>query len=101
MSTAEERVTHVQAAMAATEGASSEVQAAAIEAVVPPPSGQSVNDLWMLLVRGLLLLLLISVCGVIFLLVDGKDPDLVVTVFTALLTGMLGLFAPSPSTIGK
>ena len=72
-----------------------------MRAVVPPPSGAEVGKLWMALVIGLLVLLAISLGGVIYLLADGDEEtssDVALTAFTALLTGLVGLFAPSPAT---
>jgi hypothetical protein len=75
-----------------------EAQAAVIQASIPSPTGEAVNRLWMTLVRGLLLALLIALGGLLYLLIDDKTADVAVTVFTSLLTGLLGLFAPSPTS---
>jgi hypothetical protein len=74
------------------------VQRAVIQAVIPPPTEAAINQLWMTLIRGLLIALLIALGGLLYLLIDGKTADVAVTVFTSLLTGMLGLFAPSPTS---
>jgi hypothetical protein len=37
-----------------------------------------------------------SLVGLVLLLAMGKSPDLVLTAFTASLTGLLGLFVKSP-----
>jgi len=54
----------------------------------------------MRLVTGLLVLLAIALGGLIYLPIDGKEPDLALTAFSALLTGLIGLFAPSPARAG-
>lgn len=55
------------------------------------------NRLWTIIVIGLLSLLATALVGLIVLLAIGKSVDLVVTAFTALLTGTVGLFVPSPT----
>ena len=55
------------------------------------------NRLWTFVVLGLLALLGMSLIGLIVLLAIGKSVDVVVTAFTALLTGTIGLFVPSPA----
>jgi hypothetical protein len=72
----------------------------AIEAAMNPPDAQTTNDLWRYLIVGLLFLTLVALGGVLYLLADGdKDtsPDIALTAFTALLTGLLGLFVKSPA----
>ena len=101
MSTAEQRLANVQQVAQATSGMDPAVQAAAIAAVVPPPIGEGINQIWQMLVGGLLLILLIALLGVLYLLIDDKDADLAVTLFTTVLAGLLGLFAPSPTAAGK
>jgi hypothetical protein len=75
-----------------------DAQAAIIQAAIPTPTGEAINRLWMTLVQGLLLALLVALGGLLYLLIDDKSADVAVTVFTALLTGLLGLFAPSPTS---
>jgi hypothetical protein len=41
-------------------------------------------------------LLLVALGGLIYLLSEDKTTDLLLTAFTALLTGFIGLFSPSP-----
>lgn len=55
------------------------------------------NRLWTFVVLGLLALLGTSLVGLIVLIAIGKPVDVVVTAFTALLTGTIGLFVPSPA----
>jgi hypothetical protein len=67
------------------------------EQVIPPPT--DVTGLWWALVIGLLALLLITLFGLLWTILDGDNKtsaDKVLIVFTPLLTGLLGLFAPSP-----
>jgi len=69
-------------------------------AAITPPSQDTANDLWRILVIGLLVLILVSLGGVLYLLADNKDktsPDLALTAFTALLTGLFGSFVKSPT----
>ena len=71
-----------------------------MEALVPPPGQATANSLWTILVIGLLVLLAISLGGLLYMVGDGKEstsPDLIVTAFTALLTGLLGFFIKSPT----
>jgi hypothetical protein len=82
--------------------ASDEVKRDAINALIaPPPAGSGANDfIWKGLVTGLLVLLVIALGGVLWLLGDGDKnttPDLALTAFTALLTGLLGLFVKAPA----
>jgi hypothetical protein len=56
--------------------------------------------LWRILVSALALILLMSLGGIIVTVADGNDqtrPDAIVTVFLFALTGLLGLFANSPT----
>ena len=92
----------VQSVLQSTANETPEVKQAAIAAVSPPSQGTA-NVLWRCLVVGLLILILIALGGVIYLLADGdKDssPDLALTAFTALLSGLLGLFVTSPNDAG-
>lgn len=75
------------------------VQRAALAALggVGRPGAATTDDLWRYLVIGLLVLLLIALVGLITLLAFGKTVDVVLTAFTALLTGTVGLFVPSPA----
>jgi hypothetical protein len=89
----------VNEALAATAGQPAEVQAAAVRAAIPPPRGGDVNWLWKVLVSGLVVVLIISLMGVMWAVLDAKDgtsPDTIVTLFTAVLTGLIGLFVKSP-----
>jgi hypothetical protein len=94
----EERLARVREVATAVSDLEPAVQQAAIQAVIPPPTGEAVNKLWMTLVQGLLLLLVIALLGLLYLLIDDKSSDVALTVFTSLLTGLIGLFAPSPTS---
>ena len=63
---------------------------------VGQPSGAEVNRLWTILVAGLVAVTLIALIGVIYAVGAGKSPDVLVTVFTSALTGLIGLFVRSP-----
>jgi hypothetical protein len=56
--------------------------------------------IWRILVGALALILLMSLGGIIVTVADGNAhtrPDSIVTVFLFALTGLLGLFAKSPT----
>lgn len=68
--------------------------------MIPDPTPDATDDVWRYLVLGLLGLLLVALVGVIYLLADGdptSSPDVALTAFTALLTGLLGLFVTPPN----
>jgi len=73
-----------------------------LEAAFPSPSQSVVDRLYLyVLVPGLLVLAGLALLGMFFLTVDGNDktaPDLLLTAFTATMTGLLGLFAKSPGS---
>jgi flagellar basal body-associated protein FliL len=74
--------------------------AAAAAAAVPPPTGSTVGALWIILVVGLVLALLGALGGVFWAVTDGKSttsPDVALTVFSSVLTGLIGLFVTSPT----
>jgi hypothetical protein len=75
-------------------------QVLAVQAVVPPPDSGTTKTLWIILVSGLIGLLVIALGGLIYLLADSKSPDVALTAFTAVLTGLVGLFSPSPVKSG-
>jgi outer membrane lipoprotein SlyB len=60
------------------------------------PDQKTSNTLWIILVGVLGGALLLGIAGFIFLLGDGKDTAALLTAFTAILTGLLGLFTKSP-----
>jgi len=73
-----------------------EAQVEAVEAFLAEPSQDATDSVWKMLVGGLLVLLGICVLGIIGLILDDKDSQSILTAFSALLTGLLGLFIPSP-----
>jgi hypothetical protein len=75
-------------------------QSEAIKAVVQPPDVATTNWLWKIFVPGLLGLAAIALIGLIVLPIVDKTSDAVVTAFSSVLTGLFGLFAPSPAAGG-
>lgn len=95
----------IQAAVQAVEGQATEVKAAvgaaAATAAIPPPTPAEAGGLWRLLVGGLVIILIGALVGIILTVTDGKNstsPDVIVTVFASVLTGLIGLFVKSPSS---
>jgi hypothetical protein len=93
---------NVEAALAATEGEPTEVQAAAVTgaASVPAPDAVSAGWLWRVLVLGLVGILGLSLLGIVWTVVDGNNgtsPDVIVTIFSSTLAGLIGLFVKAPS----
>ena len=76
---------------------SAQVEAMAAIAAIPSPDAATTNRLWRDIVIGLLVLLGVSLIGLITMIGLNRMPDMLVTAFTAILTGTLGLFAPSPT----
>lgn len=75
------------------------VGAAAVTAAIPSPVGPEVNTLWKTLVSGLVAILALSLGGIIYTVADANEltsPDVLVTVFSSVLTGLIGLFVRSP-----
>jgi hypothetical protein len=98
--TAAGRAEAVKGLLAAASNESDVVKEAALKAVIPPPQETDVSFLWRALVLGLLGLTLVSVVGVLGAVLDGNgntDAKTALLVFTPLVTGLLGLFAPSPT----
>ena len=93
----------VKTVLQKTQGQAPEVKRDAVAAVagpaIPPPKEKDVIGLWWALIVGLLILLVITVVVLAVAILDGDNKtsaDKVLIVFTPLLTGLLGLFAPSP-----
>ena len=73
----------------------------AVRAAMYDPSQPTVDWLWRVLIIGLVGALGVALIGVAWAVLDGNEgtsPDVMVTVFTALLTGLIGLFAKSPAS---
>lgn len=71
-------------------------EAEALQYLMTGPTQGAADKLWMVLVAGLVGLLVVTVLGLIYVIVEDKSTDVIVTVFTGLLTGLLGLFVKSP-----
>ena len=90
----------VQSVLTETQGESEAIRAKALDALIKGPSQKAADALWKYLVLGLLLLVAVALVGILWTVIDGEDdtsPDVAVTAFTALLTGLLGLFIKSPT----
>jgi hypothetical protein len=73
-----------------------DAQSEAIRATIGEPDSSTTNLLWTILIPGLVALTGLALIGLIVLSALGKSADQAVTAFTALLTGLIGFFAPSP-----
>jgi hypothetical protein len=77
------------------------VGAAAANAAIPAPPPAAVGTLWTILIVGLVLALIGSLGGIVVTVADGKtttDPNVIVTIFTTTLAGLIGLFVKSPTS---
>lgn len=91
----------LQAAIDTQAGDSITVSKDTARAAIALPDQPTSNWLYKILVPGLLILTVISLVGLILLIIDANEatpPDLVLTTFTASLTGLLGLFVKSPTS---
>jgi di/tricarboxylate transporter len=80
------------------QGEGPERQAEALEEVMLAAPTQGTTDwLWKVCVVGLVAALVLSLCGLIVLAALDKSSDVLVTAFTSIVTGLLGLFIPSPA----
>ena len=96
----ESQATAVQNVLQATQGDTAEVKLEALSKI-PPPSGGTTDRLWMLLVFIFGVLLILGLFA-IYRLIEAKiDAAALIGVFTTVLAGLLGLFAPSPLKSGK
>lgn len=67
---------------------------------VPLPDRSDAGWLWRVLVLGLMVILAASLAGIIWTVGDGNDrtsPDVIVTIFSSTLAGLIGLFVRAPS----
>lgn len=102
--TVAERADALERAVSATKHLSEDAQKQAMSNVlggVEQPTQRTANWLWKTVVSGLIAVLVIALIGLVAVIVSGKTPDTMVTVFTAALTGLIGLFAPSPLDKGS
>lgn len=90
----------VHSVMQATEGASAEVRLEALSKI-PPPSGGAADRLWALLVFIFGVLLILGLFAIYRLLEAKLEAEPLIGVFTTVLAGLLGLFAPSPLKTSK
>lgn len=99
---AESAAQRAEAIQAAARGLDPSAQVAAVTSVIAPPDVETTKTLWIILISGLIGLLVVALGGLIYLLADDVDgTDVVVTIFSSILTGLLGLFASSPVKSGK
>jgi hypothetical protein len=100
--TTDARHTLIASALTDTQGKSVAEQAAAVDAaLVPQPTQDVANTLWTVVVVALAVIAIGALAGIIGLILAGKSADLVLTAFTASVTGLLGLFVQSPVQSGK
>jgi hypothetical protein len=91
------RLAGIVEALTATQGQSVDEMAAAVEAaLVPQPTQDVANLLWKVVVFTLAIIAGLALIGLVVLLAINKTPDLILTAFTASVTGLLGLFVKSP-----
>lgn len=77
--------------------ASEDLRRQVIAGVIGPPPKGSLTALWLLLISGLLVLLGGLLGTIVYLFVTGAgNADQLITLFTTVLAGLIGLFAPSP-----
>jgi uncharacterized membrane protein YcjF (UPF0283 family) len=95
MATASEQATAISQMAPSVKDLDPKAQIEAIK-TIGGPDAATTNLLWTILVPGLIGLIGLSVVAVVVLLLDDKSADQAVTAFSALLAGLLGLFAPSP-----
>ncbi len=76
---------------------------ASVGAVAPPKNDKYLTSVWKAFFLVLGLLAVIFAVGAVILLFDGKTTEgaMLITPATAIFTGLLGLFAPSPATQGS
>lgn len=98
--TSAQRAASVKEVVAATANEDPAVKAAALEAITPPiqpPSRTTTDVVWLILVSGLVLLLILALLALAHVIGSGVSDDKVVTIFTTVLAGLLGLFVKSPA----
>lgn len=97
----------VTAALEATSDQSETVKAAAVggatvaaASAIGAPSSTTTNILWTILVSALALVTLGSAIAMIIYALQNKasPPDILTTVFTTTLSGLIGLFVKQPGT---
>jgi hypothetical protein len=71
-----------------------------LSAPVPSPDDVVSGWLWRVLVGGLVGVLVVSLAGIMWTVCDGNtdtSPDVLVTIFSSTLAGLIGLFVNSPT----
>lgn len=98
----------VTAALTATANESDAVKAAAAggaaaatSGAISAPSSSTTNVLWTILVSVLSLVVLGSAISIVFYATENKasPPDILITVFTTTLSGLIGLFVRPPGSL--
>jgi hypothetical protein len=96
--TSGDRAQAITASLAALPpGSSEDLQMAVVKGTIPQPSVAWIGYLWAGLVGGLLAILVIALLAIVGVIGNTGSQDKVITIFTAVLTGLIGLFAPSPT----
>lgn len=97
--TMQERAAVVTSVLGETANESTEVKVAALTALaaVPRPGAKTTGILWVVLITGLVVILLVAVLGILFSSKLDADADKIWGAGAAILTGLIGLFAPSPT----
>jgi uncharacterized integral membrane protein len=91
------RAEGVQQVLQAAASETPAVKQAALSVLVPPPDRGAADIIWMMLVGGLIVILVLSVLALTHVLGHAVSEDKIVTLFTTVLAGLLGLFAKSPT----
>jgi hypothetical protein len=93
-----ERHAALTKALDETKDQGTSAQAEAVQRVLfTQPSQSTTDDLWTFLIKGLIVLVGIALIAIVVLIAVGKYQDVALTVFTALLAGLLGLFVDNPA----
>lgn len=93
-----DRAASVQQVVAATSGESADVKQKALEAAFPAPTRSAADIAWVILVCGLVVLLVLAALAITHVIGTGVSDDKVVTIFTTVLAGLLGLFTRPPGS---
>lgn len=91
----------IEAAIQSEASSSVTVDKSALQSLIREPSQSAADRLYLWLVPGLMVLIGLALVGMFLLIIDGNTataPDLLLTAFTGLLTGLLGLFIRSPQS---
>ncbi len=74
-------------------------KAAAIQGAMPPPTGEALNNIWYIVICGLMAILILAALTLFNIVGDDKvSDDKIITIFTTVFAGIIGLFVPSPAT---